>query len=97
MTLTVFRQQPACTIKLGMVPNGGEEIKDLAIVGVCVPNSICREERKFQGSRNSNCCLIAPFLFTLIVSLQFNINVLRTEDSYDSFNHLTSGLFTAAC
>ena len=79
------------------VPNGCEEVKDLAIIGVRVAHPVCGQQWQLQRTSDTNRRLIAPLFFTLMVSLQLHIDVSGTKDAHEAFHQVAPGFFAASC
>ncbi len=79
-----------------MVAHRGKDIQYLAVVCRGVANSIGGEDWQLQRLGDSDCRLIAPFLLTFTVTLDFDVNATSSESPYQLFDRLTACLFTPA-
>ena len=92
----VEREQAAGLVEFDVMTDGGEQIQNLAIVRSRVAHAIGGDHRQLQRARNANGGLVAPFLFALLVALQFDIDILAAEDSRQLFDRLAARRFAAA-
>ena len=96
MTLAVHGQQAACLVQLDMVADGGKEVLNLALIRRRITNAVGGNHRQTERTCNADRSLVAPLFLALLVALQFDINVLVTEDAYELFDCFAAGCFTAA-
>src|SRR5260370_27452387 len=95
MPLTIERQKTTGMIEFGMVMHCRKEIQNLPVVRCGVANSIGRQKRELEGTGNPNRRLIPPLLLTLTMSLQFDVDAARTEDTNQPFHVLAACLFSS--
>jgi hypothetical protein len=69
-----------------MMTDRCEHIHDFTIAGGCMAYAVGCEDGKVQCPRNSDRCLVAVFLSAVAVTLQFDINIARTEQVYESLD-----------
>src|ERR1700733_5291095 len=81
MPLTIQRKQAACMIEVRMMAYRGKEIQNLTVIRSGVTNAIRRNDWKLQGACNPNRSLIPPLLLAFAMALQFDVNILGTEDA----------------
>ena len=62
-----------------MVANRREYIHDFTILGPSMAHSIGCEDWQSQCLGNPNGCLVAVFLGTVAMTLQFDVNIARAE------------------
>ena len=92
----VESQQTTGVVEIGMVTHRRKDIQYLAVVCRGVADSIGGKNWQFQRLGDSDCRLIAPLLLTFTVTLDFNVNAVSSENSYQPFDRLTACLLTAA-
>ena len=85
-TQVVDSEQTACLVEFDMMADGCEQILNLAVILGCIANAIGCDHRQAQGTRNADGCLIPPFFFALPVALQFDVNILVSEDARQLFD-----------
>jgi hypothetical protein len=96
MPLTIERQKTAGVIEFGVMMYCGKEVQNLPLVTRGVADSIGRQDWKLQGTRDPYRSLIPPLLLALAMPLQFDVDVVRAEDTNQLFDGLTACLFASA-
>src|SRR5580698_1713979 len=77
-----------------MIPNRRQNIQNLALILRGVPNAICRNNRESQAACNTYRCLIPLLPCATSVALQFDVDVVPSEDADQLFDTLTPSRLT---
>ena len=78
-----------------MVADGGESIAKFASFGSGVADSVGGEQRKIQRAGDGDRGAVAGFFFALEMALQFDVDVLGSENA-DELIDLAEGFVDAA-
>jgi hypothetical protein len=73
-------EQSPSLIQVSAVTNCTKNVEDFAVVSGRVSSAVRGECRQFERMRNTECGLIAPFLFALLMTLNLDIDVTSAED-----------------
>ena len=79
MAFGIQRQQASRAGECFVMPDAGEYVEHFSPLWQRVTDAIGRQQRQIQFSRNLHSRLIARFLFTAQMSLQFHINILAAK------------------
>ncbi len=80
MALGVALEQAAGIGELDMIADAGEDVEKFTLLGNSIGGAVGGDERDAEVSRTVDGGLIVGLLVTLVVALQFGIEVLGTED-----------------
>src|SRR5271165_7394797 len=97
VALAVASQQTAARIERAMVANAGEDIQNLALFRPGVLCSLRGQQRQLQAARQLDGSLIARLLCTVVVPLQFDINIFSPVDSNQLFQRGAARFHAAVC
>src|ERR1700679_2200710 len=97
MTLAIYGKKPSGVVEIRVVAYCRENVEDLALIGRGITNSIGRQDGQLQGLCNADRCLIAPFFLAFIVALNFDIDIVWAEGSYQPLYRLPACLLATAC
>ena len=81
MALGIPREETSGSGKRAMMANAREDIEDFARWRLRMRDAIGRKQGQMQFARNFNRGLIARFLFTAEMPLQFDIDVVAAKNS----------------
>ncbi len=98
MALGVARQQAAGFGQRGLVMQAGEDVQHLALHTGGVADAVGGDQRKLHAAREFHGGLIARFFVAVEMALQFDVNVVASEDArqaIQSFGRVA--VFQAAC
>src|ERR1700722_16858893 len=84
--LGVDCQQTSGEIKRGLVADRGKKIEDFSLIRSRVAYAIGSEQRQLQRPGNIDGSAIPPFLFAIEVTLNLDVDILRTEDRDKTLN-----------
>src|SRR5258707_711873 len=80
MTLGVPRQQASRFMDSGFVMRAGHHVKQIALSGGRMRDTIGREQRQPKAFRNRDGGAIASLFMSQIMTLQFNEYIARTKN-----------------
>jgi hypothetical protein len=89
MTVRADGKKTPCLVECGLVPDRRQYIEHFAFVGRCVTDAIGRKQRQMQRPRYVDGCPVSPLLFAIEVSLELDVDILRTEDRDKPFDLFT--------
>ena len=79
-----------------MVANAGEDIENMALIGLGILRALRGQQRQLQAACQIDGGLIACFLLTVVVALQFDINIIVTVDRDELFERAATRRQAAA-
>src|SRR5215471_5291285 len=88
MPLGVLCEQASGSIQTAFVPDAGEDVGNLALRRRGVADSIGSQQRQMKLSRQTDRRLVARFLITIEVALQFNINIFPAKNGDELLKQL---------
>src|SRR6266851_3272154 len=80
MPFVVHREQPAGCGKRHMISHASEHIERFSLRRHRMADPISRHQRHVHAPRRRNLCLVARFLFTIHVPLDFRENIWTAEN-----------------
>src|SRR5271154_5197659 len=97
MPFSIDGKQPPRVIKVCMVTNSCENVQHLALIRRRISNAVRSYYGKPQRIGYTYRHLIPPFFLPLLVTLDFDINVVTPEDRNQPLDNLYSSFFPTAC
>src|SRR5262249_31331814 len=95
VSFRVATEEFASVVEAALMAQTSEYICDGTLFRFGVTNAVGRKDRKLQTLCDFKCSTIAIFLIAFEVSLQFNVDIFRSEDA-DQFFCFAAGFFHAA-
>ncbi len=94
MTLVVSFEKPSGCFELAVVSNAGKDVQNFALGGARVTGAVRCKKRQIQRFSKPNRCLVATLFDRIAVPLDFDIDILFSEDSRQLFNILARFVVT---
>ena len=83
--LGVLFEQTAGLVDVGFVAGAGEDVHQRAIAGMCVADAVGGDDGELEGAGEAECGLIAGFLLTELMALEFDVDIVAAVEGGELF------------
>jgi hypothetical protein len=87
VTLGIAGEQAASGHQCALVADGGEDVAEFAVARRGIADAVGGEDRKMQVAGDFEGDAVAGFFFAMIVALQFDVDVVVSEDAGEAIDH----------
>ena len=80
--LCIAAQEPPSRIESLAMAYARKDVEHFALIRCSITNTARRQQRQVQRTRNTNRRTVAMFFFTVVVALQFDVDIAGTKELY---------------
>src|SRR5271154_6279402 len=93
VALVIYCEQAASLFQVSMVTDRSKYIENFSVICRGITNTVGSQQRQAQALGNTDGGLVAPFFLTLVMALNFYIDILSSEDSNQLFGNFNGCRF----